>query len=430
LTAEVCVLNRIGVALAADSAVAIGVDAHKIFTSADKLFQLSRVAPVGVMIYGNAVIADIPWETVIKEYRSHLGTETFPALKGYANDFLRFLSRNTKLLSPDDRDSSAESLVRQLYLVLREEIRRRIDKAAAERVSVRASDLPRIIAQPVRARLTRIRGAQLIRGISSAERAAMRSRMRTRIQQLRDDIFGKLPMDKGTQTALVTLAFEMLSRLYLSPQRSGVVFAGFGNNEFMPHLMSFEIDGMIRRRLRTLPQHDSWIGPGGETAWVIPFAQQEMVHTFMQGIDHSMMQSMQQTTRTVANGVANHLLTAVSKTNARLARALKRSATRNSEKLLSDAFQTWHESCERLWRPVVNIVSTLPKDELAAMAESLVNLTKFRRRITPARETVGGPIDVALITRGDGFVWVKRKHYFDPNLNPRVMSRIRSEGAV
>ena len=33
-------------------------------------------------------------------------------------------------------------------------------------------------------------------------------------------------------------------------------------------------------------------------------------------------------------------------------------------------------------------------------------------------KTVGCPIDVAVISRGDGFVWIKRKHYFQPELNP------------
>jgi hypothetical protein len=36
-------------------------------------------------------------------------------------------------------------------------------------------------------------------------------------------------------------------------------------------------------------------------------------------------------------------------------------------------------------------------------------------------ETVGGPIDVAVISRGDGFIWIKRKQYFDPNLNPQFL---------
>lgn len=59
----------------------------------------------------------------------------------------------------------------------------------------------------------------------------------------------------------------------------------------------------------------------------------------------------------------------------------------------------------------------LPKDELAAMAEALVNLTAFKRKMTNTLETVGGPIDVAVISKGDGLVWVKRKHYFPSELN-------------
>ena len=56
------------------------------------------------------------------------------------------------------------------------------------------------------------------------------------------------------------------------------------------------------------------------------------------------------------------------------------------------------------------------------MAESLVNLTSFRRHVTPDVETVGGPIDVAIISRGDGFIWIKRKHYFQPELNQHFLA--------
>ena len=73
----------------------------------------------------------------------------------------------------------------------------------------------------------------------------------------------------------------------------------------------------------------------------------------------------------------------------------------------------------------MSIVSLLPKEELAEMAETLVSLTSFKRRMTPEAETVGGPIDVAVISKGDGLVWVKRKHYFDRNLNLRYFERDR-----
>ena len=37
-------------------------------------------------------------------------------------------------------------------------------------------------------------------------------------------------------------------------------------------------------------------------------------------------------------------------------------------------------------------------------------------------ETVGGPIDVAVISKGDGFIWIKRKHYFEGDMNPQFFA--------
>jgi len=47
------------------------------------------------------------------------------------------------------------------------------------------------------------------------------------------------------------------------------------------------------------------------------------------------------------------------------------------------------------------------------MAEALVNITALRQHVSTAQETVGGPTDVALITKTDGFVWIKKKQIFE-----------------
>ena len=67
------------------------------------------------------------------------------------------------------------------------------------------------------------------------------------------------------------------------------------------------------------------------------------------------------------------------------------------------------------------VVEILPKEELASMAEAFVNLTSIKRKMSLDVETVGGPIDVAVISKGDGFVWIRRKHYFEPKLNPQFV---------
>jgi len=73
MTAEIAIMNKNAIALATDSAVTMSGSANqKIFTSANKLFALSKYHPVGIMIYGNAIFMEVPWETIIKIYRNNL----------------------------------------------------------------------------------------------------------------------------------------------------------------------------------------------------------------------------------------------------------------------------------------------------------------------------------------------------------------------
>ena len=64
-------------------------------------------------------------------------------------------------------------------------------------------------------------------------------------------------------------------------------------------------------------------------------------------------------------------------------------------------------------------LSFLPRDEMIYMAEGMINLTSFKRRLVLDNfsETVGGPIDIAFISKGEGFIWIKRKKYFDKEMN-------------
>ena len=73
-----------------------------------------------------------------------------------------------------------------------------------------------------------------------------------------------------------------------------------------------------------------------------------------------------------------------------------------------------------LW-PITQSVATLPIEELAMLAESMINITSLRRKVAIDSNigTVGGPIDVAMITKSDGFIWMKRKHYFEQQYNPQ-----------
>ena len=156
--------------------------------------------------------------------------------------------------------------------------------------------------------------------------------------------------------------------------------------------------------------------PRGKAA-IIPFAQGEMVRLFMEGIDPAFQQEIEHALGEFAAGLAEGLVGstgAAGRRESTLRKQVDQAGTVPAKQFYErlDAY-----SARSHVRPVVSAVANLPKEELAGMAESLVSLTSFKRRVTNDPETVGGPIDVAVISKGDGFIWINRKNYFDPELN-------------
>ena len=91
MTAEIAVMNKSAVALAADSAATLETQrVHKIYM-VNKLFALSKYHSVGMMIYGKPQLLGVPWETVIEMYRRHLGTKNFGTLIEYSQDLISFI---------------------------------------------------------------------------------------------------------------------------------------------------------------------------------------------------------------------------------------------------------------------------------------------------------------------------------------------------
>lgn len=426
MTAEVAVLNPIGVALAADSAVSIGRDSGKVFTSVEKLFQLASGAPIGVMIYNLATFMELPWETIVKEYRKQSATNTLATVDEYASDFLRFLEQIVPKWPRIDADAGTTSLIRTLFEDVREELRLTLNKEAEGCDGLEETDIDPIAAKVFASRLTNIKQSTRIKGFSGKFVTAVRRKYRSDTTRIIGETFGKVPLSAKSLKTLSAMAGEMLTREYFGPRISGVVIAGFGEQEFFPSLVAIEFEEMVLGKCRRRTARQQRIGPDNAAA-IVPFAQQEMVHAFLSGVDQSMLDFFQKSTASLFTGTLASLLKIVEGKDPSLANGLQSSVDTALRDMLPKLFEQWSKLSENYWRPVVNIAATLPKDELGAMAEALVNLTKFRRRVTPERETVGGPIDLAVITKGDGFVWIKRKHYFDPALNPRVMGRYQSE---
>lgn len=377
MTAEVAVLNRIGVALAADSAVTIGRDASKIYTSAEKLFQLSSSIPIGIMVYGNADFCGLPWETIIKTYRTSHGSDTFESVVSAGDRFIEFLSNARELFPQERQERHVEDLLGGFLLFVREQIGARFDAEAEKKDGLASEDLPPIIEDEVENILKLIQRQDYLPGFNEDSRKKCAEQFEGKLNTLLEQVFGTLPFSEGATNNVKASANEMLVRHFFGPLECGVVIGGFGTNEFMPSLINYQLEEIASDVPRAIKTLTYTVGDDSNAA-VFPFAQKDMVQSFMEGIHSELHAHMTESTSGLFQGAIESILGAVSKHDKKLAEELREAAASGLDDMLTNLFQHWDRRRAEYWQPVVEIVASLPKDELAAMAEALVNLSIVR----------------------------------------------------
>jgi len=411
MTAEVAIANAGAVALAADSAVTIG--GQKIYNSALKLFALSKVAPVGIMIYGNAGLMNVPWETLIKSYRKDLGDHCFDSLMEYASGFIEYLNKHPSAFPEESQTDWLKGNVTAYFKLMREEFLEEIHPILKTKGEIDAVAVTEIFSRVVKKHHRALSKKDYADDMSESKYKIIREKYTNLFKELRHEIFEVVKVTAAITTKLYDIAAYLHVKKIFSTGVSGLVVAGYGESELYPSIVTYEIEGVIENQLkyRKNPDKCHAINAGMECR-IIAFAQEDMVTAFMNGINPTVL-ALLHGYLTQLFGRLPELLDK-DKTEA----GEKKRFAAKSHKLLVGFFEelSKHIQDEHAY-PVLRMVTVLPKDELAAMAEALVNLTTFKRRITESMETVGGPIDVAVISKGDGLVWVKRKHYFPPELN-------------
>ena len=422
MTAEVAIANTQGVALAADSAVTIGE--QKIYNSACKVFSLSKVEPVGIMIYGAASLMDIPWETLIKIYREELADKAFETIEEYGQDFLKFV-RSSRFQSESYNESWIEG---QLRLCFRDLVNF-LDKALEQKLreakgGLRDKQILMICTSLIEERFKATMDWPYSDGTSQEFERHVEKRYGDILERVVNEECPLFIPQKKLIELLKQYALSFLARI--SPDNriaeSGVVIAGYGKNCIFPSINIYAINFCLDNFLHFHNQGEQKICRTENPAVIIPFAQGDIIEGFLKGVSPEMTSFFDE--------YLNHLFECMPDlVNARLQEDGKSSPMNAdffeevADKLRNDFSRGLQEWISRYHvEPIMTMVVSLPKNELASMAETLVNLTAFKRKITSALETVGGPIDVAVISRGDGLVWVKRKHYFPGELNQQFFN--------
>ncbi|KEY58408.1 hypothetical protein [Serratia sp. DD3] len=426
MTAEIAVYNKSAVALAADSAVTIsGGGTQKIYNGAEKLFALTKHHPVGLMVYGSGDLCTAPWELVIKAYRKQLGGAHFDKLEEYSKSFFEFLEKSNSIITDGMRsDHLYQHLSESVFSKLVEKFFATKDTLYLNQFSYQTffADLEAYCDSL----LERLSDTDFLDGFSGDDVDNATQFCKEVTLRIVTEKFSDLPLEEIPPrliSVLTNVFAAMICKKSDVGNISGIVIAGYGNEDYYPKVLSYDVCGFYNGKIRKYINEEKCSGNG--EGGVTPFAQDDEVSAFMQGCSENLIQKLhseyQNSIVNLLEGIDCVITKQVPEEHLN---GLRSAIVKIVENTVTDCDERIglfvHENYVS---KVVNMIKFLPKQDLAYMAESLVNLTAFKRKVSDDSETVGGPIDVAVISKADGFIWVKRKHYFDKELNHHYFTR-------
>ena len=426
MTAEIAILNKTAVALAADSAVTIsaGQKEEKIWDSGDKLFELSHEEPIGIMVYNGMSFMEMPLPTLIKQFRDDC--DSFNTIEAAAAQFLEYLNEKGLRSSQTILKDAAEIILTPILFNLK-------NKHTTEFVDILIEKQPsdKTVEEISNELLTEMieRRARLLRQYEDAtfiRRKTIRENKPARlaIESCIERYFSEFSEDNKEN--IRELGRLILRKNYFSSSSTGIVVAGFGKGEIFPTLIEYEIEGIVYGGLKYRQVGVYDIDREKLKAIVLPFAQKEMVDRFLYGLDDDIQSDVRKYCKESISEISDKIIEAVEFENDGQKKSFTQEARKAESVFLRNLDKRAFQDIRTQSRiEIEDMVEFMPKPELARMAEALVELTSIKRRVSRGLETVGGPIDVAVISKTEGFVWVKRKHYFSADLNPRYFQRVK-----
>ena len=181
---------------------------------------------------------------------------------------------------------------------------------------------------------------------------------------------------------------------------TGIAITGYGDDEIFPVCIQIETLGIINNKIFKIVEKTFEI-THNQNSQIIPLAQTDVMNEFFLGINNEVEQIYLKKFNSKINSEKDEKIKIEIK-------KLNENIDKEKQELVNSRLMNIHKS-----------LSFLPRDEMIYMAEGMINLTSFKRRLVLDNysETVGGPIDIAFISKGDGFIWIKRKKYFDKDMN-------------
>lgn len=415
MTAIVGILNKQAVAVAADSAVTVG-GGVKIYNTANKIFNLAKGCPVGIAIYGNASLNGcVPWEVVIKMYRKHIGSNKFPLLSDYVRDFIDYINEySQKYISNED----ALLVLKRSLLQFWNEVITRGLRESDELDSPIAETAFATLKKKLNYLVTSLRNKEALVEYKDIKQEDYLEAIRDILDIIKEQITPNGGQWEDDYEAIVK---ECLFRLSITNNSfsqssvSGVTIFGYGEDEIYPSLLEQQVYNRVLDKQRIVSKPNRYSISESNGASICPMAQRDVIETFIEGVSSKIKNTFIEATASVIKETINGISSLIRAKDPKLADSF-------DSINYSDIIDSYNNQINTIIRndqvsPLIHTIASMGKEDIADLAENLIYMTSMKRHVSPIAETVGGPIDVAIISKGDGFIWAKRKHYFSADLN-------------
>jgi hypothetical protein len=414
MTSEIAVMNQRAVALAADSAVTL-IDGGTVVVRNDqrKLYNLINGQPVGIMFFGVADMMGHPWEHLIEHYQSKIKPGPHSRLRDYCTGFLGMLDHLEEFFPKDRQKDDYKRLLASVFRYIFHMAQYLRETGGAARASISDTAILEEAIERVW-RDYQFREDGTARGDLSCFPKGFGSVVARDHSVTIDELiaYGFQPFGLGRQAIqrLKEIAvFCVVKDLFLEDV-TGLVFAGFGTEERYPvvitYFVSSIVGGIAKRAEASFDQID-----GDTRSKIRVFADSEVTNAFIRGIDFNLERRVYGAINMLMHGLVDHVIGAFPNADAAVKEDIRRQFQANHIPQYFDAFRGMIGDYQQhaFINPVLRVLEIASRNELAETARELVSLNVFKKRIMAQKQTVGGAIDVAVISREGGFQWQSKQ---------------------
>ncbi len=411
MSAGICIMNKFGLALAADSACTVTISGKRaVYNTSRKLCPITE--SIAAIHYGNAMYMGVPIGIIFGLFAKHLEGKRFDHLREYADEFIHFLAEKAQMLFPENEGNYLENQVYQLFDWLNDIHDELLEKAKETNEDDKARTEANAAQEAIKKLHDKLK--QMIGFYTKQERYQDDDDPLTEEENREflnimhnwgSKICPWLPRDEEILDIMGDLD-ELLKTDYLDDDIfTGICFAGFGEKDLYPAALHIKTDGWYSDQVRYNVEDDISINSESD-AMILPLAQKDVMETILYGISDDSLRALR------------YAMKKNKETAIEAASKMFRSEKRKKEitGLMENTFKKVEEQYSELLykefdKTFLPATSFLAPEDMAGFAESMIRLTSMRRSIVVDDDsaTVGGPVDVAIITKCDGFRWVKNK---------------------